>query len=462
MYSNNNKHKPNNVLESFIEELSICLAAGLTALVTKLSLGLLFLMKKFKERNYPRPVSQKQLKSKKVSRSENTVGYLLNDKKPLTYKSLDTRTHTGIFGTTGSGKTVLMKNLITQSLVDNKAVIFFDPKPTPESLAEFRRLAFKFNRPSYAFMPPWSISRNLNPLAKGTIVENVSKIMNALEWSETYYKNECQLALFQAITRICEDGNCLNIERILDQLVDAPNKKTISSLIGQLILIYESEYGGLLDWNDDPCTIEQIRQEGACLYVGIPALGSGSIGEIVNKLLFGDILRHVNDVITGKSPTPENSIAIFFDELSSTVHEGFIDLLNKCRAAKADIFYATQSPSDLEKVSPWFLSQVLENTNNFFVFNQTVPKHTEMFAGLAGTATITKDTHVIEQGVRSGRSSERETETFLIHPNIFRELRVGQCAFIQRKPWRKHDVLNVKMLVESDVTGTRFKRNSIF
>lgn len=85
-----------------------------------------------------------------------------------------------------------------------------------------------------------------------------------------------------------------------------------------------------------------------------------------------------------------------------------------------------------------------------------------MFAGLAGTATITKDTHVIEQGVRSGRSSERETETFLIHPNIFRELRVGQCAFIQRKPWRKHDVLNVKMLVESDVTGTRFKRNSIF
>lgn len=393
-----------------------------------------------------RPIEPRLVNSRKISQGSAVIGRSINRAKDLTYHEFDSSTHTGIFGTTGSGKSVLMENLILRALLNVGPVIYFDPKPTYNSIRRFQSITEKAGKKSYVLASFCKESIKMNPLTKGSVYENLNKIMDALEWSEVFYKNECQEALLDCLKQINQTQGAPTLELIIEKLEVHPNKKSISALISQLKLVSRSEFGELINSNANSVTFDQIREEGACIYIGISSIGIGSSGNILNKLIFGDILRHTNDYLSGRLKNTEVKISILFDELSSTVHEGFIDLLNKCRAAKIEIYYATQCPSDIDRISVNLKNRVIENTNNFFVFNQVVPEHTEFFSNLAGTATTRKQTYVVEHGLRSGRSSEREVETLTVHPNIIRNLRVGQCIYIQRKPTKRIDFINVTMI----------------
>jgi hypothetical protein len=125
-------------------------------------------------------------------------------------------------------------------------------------------------------------------------------------------------------------------------------------------------------------------------------MGHSSSGTILNKMFFGGLLTHDKESLIGKVPgldkPTDKPIAIFFDELSSTIHEGFIDLQNKCRQAGMEITYATQGPSDIDRISPTLTAQIFENTNNLFIFNQIIPAHTEFFAKMFGTTKCEENT----------------------------------------------------------------------
>jgi conjugal transfer pilus assembly protein TraD len=54
-----------------------------------------------------------------------------------------------------------------------------------------------------------------------------------------------------------------------------------------------------------------------------------------------------------------------------------------------------------------------------------------------------KKTHVIENNQTQDMGTIREVEEFLVHSNIFRNLRVGQCVFLQRVP-KRIDLINVR------------------
>ena len=58
-----------------------------------------------------------------------------------------------------------------------------------------------------------------------------------------------------------------------------------------------------------------------------------------------------------------------------------------------------------------------------------------------------KKTYATEDDHRGGRGTERETEEFLAHANIFRNLRVGQCVFLERSP-KRLELLNVRFTKE--------------
>lgn len=448
MFNNKNK-KQNTFLEDVALEIHNAIALSAPHIFKALKMVLYWIWDKFKEKRgvYKNPpLNLKLINSRKVTNKPNAVGRSLNRGENLNYKSFDSTTHTGIFGTTGTGKSVLMQNLIFRALSQGGPAIYFDPKPTLKSIRSFQDITAHFEKKTYVLASFYNGSIKLNPLIKGSINENLNKIMDALEWSEVFYKNECQEALLDCLKQITQTQATPTFELIIEKLELHPNKKSISSLISQLKMVSRSEFGELINNDATSITLDQIRDEGACLYIGISSIGIGSAGNILNKLIFGDILRHTNDFLSGRLKNSETRISIFFDELSSTVHEGFIDLLNKCREAKIEIFYATQCPSDIDRISSDLKNQVIENTNNLFVFNQVIPEHTDLFSSIAGTSTITKETFVAEDGFRSGRSSQRDVETLIAHPNLIRNLRIGQCLFIQRKPSKRIDVINVKMI----------------
>lgn len=392
------------------------------------------------------PLEIKHLKSNRVKDYPALMGKSLNRKRDFKYYELDSTTHTGVFGSTGSGKSVLLETLVDRSLYKNLPVIFFDPKPGRESIERFKRICEKHNKAAYIFSPLERNSIQINPLRVGSVDENVAKIMNSLTWSEVYYKNACEQAVRLCLDKIANLDEVPTISKILTILEAFPNQKDIGSLKNQLSSLNSSIFGALINPDSTKSlSYEDIREGKQCLYIGIPSIGIGSSGNILNKLLFGDLLRHTTHILSERMDESTYPISVFFDELSGSVHEGFIDLQNKCRAAKLELYYATQCPSDLDRINKEFKNQVMENTNNLFVFNQVVPAHTDLFSSIAGTKTVMKETFVAEDGRRSGKSSQRETESMIAHPNIFRELKVGQCVFIQRKPSKRVDILAISM-----------------
>ncbi|HAZ12960.1 MAG: hypothetical protein A2X86_09230 [Bdellovibrionales bacterium GWA2_49_15] len=394
------------------------------------------------------PVEQKHLHSKKTVTAPDYLGFSASNKRKFHLEELNTKKHTAVIGSTGSGKTVCLRVLIDHALRMGKPVIYFDPKASLEAVAVFRKMCLANRKKLYLFTDIAEDAMPFNPLLDGTLDDISDRIINALEWSEPFYKNESIQALDDVLQCLAESRTIITFKNILLELEKHSNKKNIKGLINQLGKVSRSPYGTLLNNESrDVLTFNRLRLKDACIYVGISSMGHSSSGQILNKIFFGGLLTHAKDSLIGKVPGLHNPEArptsIIFDELSSTIHEGFIDLQNKCRQAGMEITYATQGPSDIDRISPILTAQIFENTNNLFVFNQIVPAHTEFFARTFGTVTSDKKTHVMEDNRKGDAGSVREAEEFMVHGNILRNLRVGQCVLLQRSP-KRVDLLNIR------------------
>ena len=476
MSKNNNKAKNSelDIVSPIVETLTPIVEEGMKLMASLIQ----FLIKKlfqyievrFFNRYQVTPIKAKSLKSKKTSELSSTLGFSVNHGTPFKASDLNTRKHTAIIGSTGSGKTVCTYLLIEHALKKGMPVIYFDPKASTENINTFKRICEANNKKLYIFSDIEGYKTSFNPLLGGNLGDISDKIINALEWSEPFYKNESIEALDDVLSALSNSNTTITLESITQELKKHKNFKNIKGLYNQLSKVVTSEYGSLLNSiSKDTLSFNRLRVEQACLYIGISAMGHSSSGSILNKMFFGGLLTHAKESLIGKvqglNNPQDKPISIFFDELSSTIHEGFIDLQNKCRQSGMEITYATQGPSDIDRISPTLTAQIFENTNNLFIFNQIVPVHTEFFARMFGTINSEKKTHVIDNDQKQSMGTVREVEEFLVHSNILRNLRVGQCVFLQREP-KRIDLLNVrywrapKNIYQSQVAGN--EASSIF
>ncbi|MBC7428533.1 MAG: DUF87 domain-containing protein [Bacteriovorax sp.] len=453
--SKNHKKQQNDGLD-FVTPFVEVFTMLVEELIKILSVVIEFIIKKIIDyvkvhllnRRELRAITNKELKSKKKCEQNDTLGYSTNHRTPFYFNELSTTKHTAIIGSTGSGKTVCTYLLIENALRKGMPVIYFDPKPNHENINTFQKICEANNKKLYVFSDIVSKPTPFNPLSGGNLGDISDKIINALEWSEPFYKNESIEALDDVLVALTVSNTPITFKTIVEELKKHKNLKNIKGLYNQLNKVALSEYGLMLSANPkDSLTFNQLRVDEVCLYIGISAMGHSSSGSILNKIFFGGLLTHAKESLIGKVPglnkPTDKPMAIFFDELSSTIHEGFIDLQNKCRQAGMEITYATQGPSDIDRISPTLTAQIFENTNNLFIFNQMIPTHTEFFARMFGTTSGEKKTHVMENNQVQDMGTVREVEEFLVHSNIFRNLRVGQCVFLQRVP-KRIDLINIR------------------
>ncbi len=453
----NNKNVRPQRRTSIVDDLAFFLEEILKILIKLIEIIITWLLKKgwelYQQKVLKRPIlrilTRKMLVSRKGSLDPKSLGYAPSKRANILLEDLHMEKHTAVIGSTGSGKTVLLSLLQEHALSSGRAIIFFDPKTCPENIQRFKAICQLYKRKFHIVAEKSQDSVFFNPLLEGSLSEITERIMNALDWSEPFYKNESQMALFKAIRQIKEvQKEDITIKKLISLLEKVPERKTISGLISQLFNIDSSNFSKLIEGNmSNSLTYQKIREEGACVYIGISAIGLGSSGNALNKLYFGGLLQHCKESYYSADTSKLKPFSIFFDELSSIITEGFIDLQNKCRGVKMEITYATQCPSDIDRLNDNLTTQIFENTNNLFIFNQMVPKHTEFFAKTCGTIQTIKKTYATEDDQRGGRGTERETEEFLAHANIFRNLRVGQCVFLERSP-KTLELLNVRFQKE--------------
>src|SRR5690606_16999202 len=211
----------------------------------------------------------------------------------------------------------------------------------------------QYKKPCYIFSEHYKDSISLNPVLEGTINQVVDRIMRSFEWTEPYYRDASRRSLTKALQKLEKDKETFTLKKIFDELVRLENKDNIG-LISKLEAILVSDFGRILN-SDGPnaLTLSKVREEGACLYIGLSTQGYGETATAVGKLFVGGLLYTSYKTLSREeSKGLENPISIYFDEFGSLVTPEFIELQNKCRGAGMELTLAVQTASDIDRVNP--------------------------------------------------------------------------------------------------------------
>lgn len=419
-----------------------------------------FFTKVLKKRPFTRltRLERHQLKNRTTVLDNDALGYSINGRRIISYKELDKRKHTVVVGASGSGKTALLDTLMLGDLQEGKPVIFIDPKGDRGTLEQFINLCRHYSR-SYEVFSETYIGKNrlyLNPAKAGSVTQIADRIFKSFSWSEEYYASKCRQALKEAIKSLKSNSEDINLKSIFEKLTEISDSKEgytsikreeIEGLLSKLDNIVDSDFEELL-CSKDGKSFHELRNEQKCLYIGLPKMGYAETASAIGKLFMGDINYSVFKTYQQNSSSLSEKLgplAIYVDELSAIITDEYIELLNKCRGAKVEITSAFQSTSDIEKVNPHLCQQIMENSANWFVMNQSMSDAAEMLSASIGTLASSKQTVRVENGQKQDLGSQRDVEERIAHPNIIKELSTGQAVFFRKAP-KQVDLLNVKYI----------------
>ena len=113
-----------------------------------------------------------------------------------------------------------------------------------------------------------------------------------------------------------------------------------------------------------------------------------------------------------------------------------LDLVNKSRSANITCILATQSLSDLDRVTGEFKEQIIENCNNYIVLRQNSSINAEHWSNVIGTRATMQATYQIKSENDGAKSTDlgslRKTREFLYHPDDIKLLTTGTAIFVSR------------------------------
>ena len=127
---------------------------------------------------------------------EAPIGISLLSKKPVLLSLKSRVQHLMVSGSTGQGKTTLLKTLLNHALRHGHPVIIIDPKGEKSDILQMRERANSMaeKRTSYFFLYPFpEESFFYNPLLTGTVQQIKARLMDGLRFENEYYKAQSSL-----------------------------------------------------------------------------------------------------------------------------------------------------------------------------------------------------------------------------------------------------------------------------
>jgi hypothetical protein len=365
--------------------------------------------------------------------------------------------HTQVLGATGYGKTesVLM-TMIRNDIENGRGLLLIDGKGDLNFRDQIMTYARHCGREAdlrYLSYSHSDASMRYNPLLNGSSAEVRDRIVDSLEWSEEYYKKCASSALLMALQILEHQNRKPTLELVKDFLMfpeafgkSVPdtlkplyrdfcghhNKRypEVHGLVTDLCNIILSGSGRkMISTKPDINLVDAVREKQIVIFQ-VSTLDYGMTARTFGRLAIQD-MKAVCGILNRERSTRRGLFSMYIDEFESFAHESFNELLSKARSAGIGITISHQSLGDLEKVGPFFQKQITENTNNKIILRVNDEETVEYFSGMAGTRKAERMTYQIEDGVmarKTGAASLREVEEFIVHPNDFRKLGIGEAV----------------------------------
>ena len=218
--------------------------------------------------------------------------------------------HTLAVGTTGSGKTTTISNIIESVIIRGHPLFYLDGKGDLELAQRVKDFALKNQRKFYLFsMIGESVA--YNPLASGGYTSKKDRIIELRNWSEDHYRkiseNFLQTVFYileQTKTQVdlptlnfyCNPDNLLNLARsqknfklleLIEQLSDKVAQ--VSSLLAEIDNLIHSEIGHLFKNQVDLLSLAKALSEKAIVYFCLQPLAFPAYAETLGKLIINDL-----------------------------------------------------------------------------------------------------------------------------------------------------------------------------
>ena len=380
-----------------------------------------------------------------VDRVTGEPVYLIDD---------DANLYTLAIGTTGSGKTTGIANIIESAILRKHPVIVVDGKGDLTLARRVKEYAEKNQRPCYVFSMIGE-SVKYNPLSSGGITSRKDRIIALRNWSEEHYKkiaegylqtvffildrcgvktDLCQVAQYLEPQRLGQLAHPLKDESLMAAIRDLNEKRpNIESLRAEIENLANSEIGNLFDCQQGQILkLEKALQENAVVYFCLQPLAFPSYAECLGKLIINDIKHLASSQLASNA---KSKIFTIFDEFSVFAGDQIINLINQGRSAGIHAILSTQSLSDIEKVGGQpLVGQVVNNCNNYIIHRQNNPVDAEMLAKIIGTFDEFEVTAQLSVDQISGLTgSAKSIKQFLVHPDEIKRFKIGEAIIMIKK-----------------------------
>lgn len=415
-----------------------------------------FLVKRIplkKDSNTYLRLKPEMLNDRKQTVDTDDLGWSINYELPYRLKYFHPELHTFIIGASGWGKTNLLNILQENSLKNNKAMIFFDPKGGISSINDFKRKCKTKGQKYYIFSDHYADSNHFNQITNLNQSQIVQMIMRSFDWGErpnVYYLKCAEDALNQSVKLLRGKKNPFGLWEVLLELKTNHNTKEVKGLIVQLQLILDSDFGHLFKLidQDKMVTLKRAWEEKACVYIGVPTQGYSSLAKTIGKFFISELQalsNHIEATAENQEEALGKSMSIFIDEAGSLLYPDFIDFANKCRSSGINLTLAMQSYSDMEAIAgtETLMKQLMDCISNVFVQKQTNSDNAEKLASALGTYLSEKKTVMTESGSDSNKGSTREAYEYLCHPDMIKSINIGQAILLTHNPKDIH-LLNIR------------------
>jgi conjugal transfer pilus assembly protein TraD len=350
--------------------------------------------------------------------------------------------HTHIVGATGSGKTVLIEQLLLEDIKSGRGALVIDPKGDRELYERVRDQCRQLGREKDLHLLSATYrdeSAVWNPCGLGDVSELQSKFFNSAIYAEPHYAKWCERALLQAFNEMVpEHPKGFTVSDLVDRLEtfcesQKGRDEKMEGLFLDLYNLAKGEWGPVLCCDDDvggektEVSLLELTRNNQILFVDLPTeakkVQSARIGRLLTQeLMLISGLRKIYPAIRSEMP-----FSVYIDEFDAFATESFATFLNKGRSSGFMIHIAHQTLSDLNRIGPDFAGQILGNCNVRFIFRQDDPDDAERWSRFIGTRIAVKKTYQTQDGSRTGMSSNREVQEFVVAPDKIKALKIGQA-----------------------------------
>lgn len=351
-----------------------------------------------------------------------------------------------MFATTGTGKTILVMNMIKDSLLNGNHLLYINGKGNMEDTEKVIEMCDMYGKEYVVINIGEENEVKYNPFKNANATTIRDMLLSLSDWSEEHYKTAAS-AYYQVVLNLIDIKkfdiykflSVIEDEQALKQVQESKeemnkwlrkanvsilnNSKVVSSSTSRIMQLFGGD--GEKIFSSDGIDILDAIKEDKAIIVNLNPNNYAETSKVLFRLITLDI-RKSFDYLDGNT----RIISAFFDEFGVYADDEFINVLNQSRSSGYKIYPTAQTPADIKyTLGEDFLDRVIDNCNSFLFGRVNSPQSAGYMADVIGTVEKMQITRVTNELVEGDMGTAKKVHQYIYHPSDIKRLGKGEFLY---------------------------------